>query len=105
MSAPKHTPGPWVKMSDIPEYDWVVSNSEGASPGDIVCAAPLTDCPESLSNWPANRALICAAPDMLEALRDILEAVELCTPDAPEPVAESVIAHARAAIAKAEGQP
>ena len=43
-----------------------------------------------------------AAPDLLEALKETLEAIELVTPDAPEPLPESVIGKARAAIAKAE---
>lgn len=48
----------------------------------------------------ANARLIAAAPDMLEALKECLEAFAALGIDATLPVL-----HARAAIAKAKGQP
>ncbi len=39
---------------------------------------------------------------LLEALEEMLEGVELCTPDAPDPLPHSIIGRARAVIAAAK---
>ena len=88
----KHTPGPWItdskERTDTARY--------------IMAAArpfPHTIARIDLVNRAedeANAALIAAAPEMYEALRDLLAVKP--NSDAPEWVA------ARAAIAKAEGQ-
>ena len=87
-----HTPGPWItdskERTDTARY--------------IMAAArpfPHTIARIDLVNRAedeANAALIAAAPEMYEALRDLLAVKP--NSDAPEWVA------ARAAIAKAEGQ-
>jgi len=88
----KHTPGPWItdskERTDTARY--------------IMAAArpfPHTIARIDLVNRAedeANAALIAAAPEMYEALRDLLAVKP--NSDAPEWVA------ARAAIAKAEGR-
>ena len=88
----KHTPGPWTtdskERTDTARY--------------IMAAArpfPHTIARIDLVNRAedeANAALIAAAPEMYEALRDLLAVKP--NSDAPEWVA------ARAAIAKAEGR-
>jgi hypothetical protein len=83
MANAKHTPGPWVVSGkatiNSTMRGWVAS----VSTVDRV----------------ANARLISAAPDMLEALRGILESMEMENPLAHK----TQIDAARAAIAKAEG--
>lgn len=92
----KHTPGPWkaVKTTNTP---WsIVVNHDGPLPnehqGDL-----LTQI--SGLRWEsdeANAHLIAAAPELLEALKRILE-------NKFEP--DKITCIAEAAIAKAEGRP
>lgn len=51
-----------------------------------------------------NARLIIAAPDLLESLEEMIEGVDICTPDAPEPLPNSIIGKARAAVRKAKGE-
>ena len=63
MTAPKlvgHTPGPWVVRTTG------LSSYVEAREGDISIAECHDDCSE------ANARLIAAAPEMLEALKDVL---------------------------------
>jgi hypothetical protein len=91
MKMSEHTPGPWLKNSGM-LY---------GSNGSPVVAAGLGlglggDNGDGVRN--ANALLIAAAPELLEALKDALCALECCGKDYP---AE---AKARAAIAKVEGK-
>lgn len=80
----KHTPGPWRYTPwHIEEGNPTVRAPEGW----LIC--------ETSSD--ANARLIAAAPDLLEALRDALCALECCGKDYP------AATKARAAIAKAVG--
>lgn len=98
MSASKHTPGPWSFLrSKAPvdgEYDFAISG-EGAP--------VLAEVFGRFSNGgysPAedNARLIAAAPELLDALRNLV-AVQ------PNLMANSAeLANARAAIAKADGR-
>lgn len=87
----KHTPGPWVKVNcsllGSDKQEVIAANlglGLGADSGDGVRLA--------------NARLIAAAPDLLEALRDLISAEGL-----PEGYADrkALIEAARAAIAKA----
>ncbi len=91
MSDQAHTPGPW----SLNAGEFVISKTGGE-----ICQMNDADG-ELLDNALANARLIAAAPELLEALEETLEAIALLTPDAPEPVGVSVIGKARGAIAKA----
>jgi hypothetical protein len=92
----KHTQGPW---------------RIGKTYGSVVCDTPIPEMrgsddvegygghliAESITK--ANANLIAAAPDLLEALKDALCALECCGKDYP------AATKARAAIAKATNQP
>jgi hypothetical protein len=95
----KHTPGPWktvarnYPIADTGDYDgcWEVLTGDPKKP--IVQIWGDSDEDE------ANARLIAAAPDLLEALRRLLDSGDVR--DAAE---KGALAAARAAIAKAEGQ-
>ena len=88
MSAAKHTPGPWKAFST-----WV----DGAD-GSTVAETGLPTTPTRLAA--ANAELIAAAPDLLAALRGMLD-VQSSRDPFKEREAERA---ALAAIAKAEGR-
>ena len=93
----KHTPGPWVFSAiDSTEGFLVVEKARPQSLVATVCKRNGCGwaCPHE-EPW-ANARLIAAAPDLLEALREMLDA-QVCGDCA-------LCDKARAAIAKAEGQ-
>ena|ERR1700753_197281 len=63
----KHTPGPWALNAN---KDWMYSTRGCIRGGDIICLAP--DLPNSRLNWEDNALLIMAAPDLLEALIELV---------------------------------
>jgi hypothetical protein len=98
----KHTPGPWVYDKKfnriISEKEWSVSpddNFDGIHTTIIETFGAMGG-----QETAADIALICAAPDMLEALKELAKQEdwigEDISPDSP-------IGKAWAAIAKAEG--
>ena len=95
----KHTPGPWktvarnYPIADTGDYDgcWEVLTGDPKKP--IVQIWGDSDEDE------ANARLIAAAPDLLEALKDTLQLLEVYCGDFEEGTRKQ----ARAAIAKAEG--
>lgn len=86
----KHTPGPWTAtghdggMCVVVESKW----------GSVAKALPV-GCEVQEA---ANARLIAAAPELLEALEEIAEQLELEGPSCSD-----ILAAARAAIAKARG--
>jgi len=90
----KHTPGPWVVYDD--SNDGKTNRIEIAARGKTVAriyhSVPAEDLP--------NARLIAAAPDLLEALKDTLQLLEVYCEDFEEGTRKQ----ARAAIAKAEGR-
>ncbi len=102
MSEPKHTPGPWRAIANA--TTWGVYDRDGravAKLGKSIFGAMIT----------ANNArLIAAAPDMSDALPDLIECAEIL---AAQCRTAGKLAHAnmwqaradkgRAAIAKVEG--
>lgn len=99
-----HTPGPW----QITEMDGEVNRAVVGPDGELIadCFAPTAEDFNLPQDYEANARLIAAAPELLEALSHLLEMVSECQlngilPDAKEWPAEK----ARAAIAKAKGQP
>ena len=97
----KHTPGPWVavKLQDRTAYNIFVPGHCTAlltlEPGKYDGASPLCE------NVQANARLIAAAPDLLAALREAFRAFAFY--DEGPVWADSTIAKARAAIARATG--
>ena len=96
-----HTPGPW-ELDTNNYHAGHIATVYGTGDGEYteVWSRRWMDRPNSDANEyetrKADAALIAAAPEMYEALRDLLAVKP--NSDAPEWVA------ARAAIAKAEGQ-
>jgi hypothetical protein len=91
---PKHTPGPWFakRAGDGRYFEWYV----GRDGGNCSIAEDITD-PVTRDPSEANAHLIAAAPDLLEALKMMMEGgLEGPTSQATET--------ALAAIAKAEGR-
>ena len=94
-----HTPGPW---------EWWTSNSwrrlrhtdRGVST-DVLIPFALKDGGADIDVTPADMALIAAAPDLLEALGDLIEDVEkqMANPSHHMPYS---LPKAKSAIAKAE---
>lgn len=95
MSDEKHTPGPWIVYADLPSVDphWhVVTTANKMRVLANVHIEPGNAMDE------ANARLIASAPDLLDALRNLVAAQ-------PNLMANSIeIADARSAIAKAEGR-
>jgi hypothetical protein len=102
VSAAKHTPGPWVIRHDA--YVCPAAHNDrpiGAAADPVLHASKYAAIICRLSTSPHNRneandALIAAAPDMLEALKDAL---------AGHNDPELFLPQVRAAIAKAIGRP
>jgi hypothetical protein len=67
-----HTPGPWVTI-DRPAYNEVCiqhANNEKGAPSLNIAKITVRECWRDEQN--ANARLVSAAPDLLEALRDML---------------------------------
>jgi len=82
----EHTPGPWIIDSDDGDIIEVVS-------GDYFIADVHRLEPKD--EWRANARLIAAAPELLEALEELVDLYEY---------EDNVSRDARAAIAKARGR-
>lgn len=101
MSA-KHTPGPWeaCKVGDYGDYDGQCLVVLG---DDMRVAVTLG----SDKTAKANASLIAAAPDLLDALREIADdyagRFDMASPST-NPGMKYVVSQARAAIAKATGE-
>lgn len=110
MSAPKHTPGPW---SAYREGNWHIVMAGGKA-GRIVANVNGESCSDASSAPPSvimpgqeNAHLIAAAPELLECLEEMFEAMTRCEVmqdgDIP-PSHGRMMRNARAAIAKAKGE-
>lgn len=93
MSA-KHTPGPWKVVKD----DFLGIRIKQSDGGDIRSIAEILKHPPGGVLGENNARLIAAAPDLLEALKAVLNN---CLDS--QSLADAY-KQARAAIAKAEGQ-
>lgn len=89
----KHTPGPWKVF-----HDCILSDS-----GKI--AEICTKNEISKNTWHENAYLIAAAPELLEALQNLLDDVEYSQKDIPAgAIGQRQIRAAKAAIQKATNQ-
>lgn len=92
-----YTPGPWQAIEfSSPRGSYYVVNENN---GDLIFGAGRSICE-------ANAHLIAAAPELLDALRDTVQALKGYVEDdgGPEWVYKA-LDEAKAAIAKAEGAP
>lgn len=98
----KFTPGPWTVFTDNREADgqWYVSGynieADGAEVvgSEGICCGPADE---------ANARLIACAPDLLEALREVMASAEDIRGIDVELYCPAAWAKARAVIAKATG--
>ena len=88
----KHTPGPW-EFRKRPREPWMIYANGGSIMGNE-CYYPWV--PDEEADW----RLIAAAPELLEALQELMVAADRVS---AEPV--TWLGKARAAIAKATGEP
>lgn len=89
----KHTPGPWNIIWEKQDKDWVIEKTDGSM-------EPICWVRESQ----ANAKLIAAAPDLLRALELIVNS-DMAQREEDEGEISTELSHARAAIAKATGEP
>lgn len=97
----KHTPGPWVDSITMGRSEKGVVGEAFAWMGRgpvIVATRPIQE-----GEHMYNAKLMAAAPDMLEALKNVLTLAVLKWGNL-DPEANTAFDHARAAIAKAEGK-
>lgn len=91
----KHTPGPWFVVPYGDGDQKVICRDEEGN-WRIAFMATSFDQREELAEIRANARLISAAPDMAEALRDLLRMFSYTEPETAE-----AIVNARAALRKA----
>lgn len=96
MSEQKHTPGPW-RVEKIDQHHGDYGIQVVGSNDEVICDNEAY-YPHALDE--KNAHLIAAAPEMLKALCDLVEAVEDNDRDS---LRELLAAHS--AIAKAKGSP
>jgi hypothetical protein len=105
MNEPKHTPGPWQVREDSKELSWDPDKVMVDASGQEMLAFYRHDPSDRISLLAADWKIIAAAPEMLEALKELLPLAEDFYYDVnhgDEYVEQFV--KARAAIAKAEGR-
>ena len=96
----QHTPGPWIV--DVAAFSCYRSISTSARPPyEQICELPFLEPNIYDAERSANASLIAAAPELLSALVEMLEASER---PHPEKWYSNVRSVARAAIAKAKGE-
>lgn len=95
----RHTPGPWRINGSL-----ITSQAAMALQVAIVYPPKVGNAPRDIDERDANARLIAAAPDLLDALRLLLDGLQTYAPEFMHglPKADYIRA-ARAAIAKAEG--
>jgi len=106
MNTATHTPGPWFAHKSertmlapgLRRFGWTIMPNSGMAAVSIADLTPgtTTDRIEPIAE--ANAKLIAAAPDMLAALRQVLEFMDNGTPLRPGAL---LVDDIRAAVAKA----
>lgn len=99
-----HTPGPWeavlpddVRGQPVPYYRGLICCVSHEEPTGMLAVVTKDGSSVPKADWEANARLIAAAPDMLEALKEV---VRVHSYEITLLVSDKVYA----AIAKAEGQ-
>ena len=107
----KHTPGPWK----LEPYDSCLAGDDfqwgGIWAGPVMLdginygqPAYATIKPETLERMEADARLIAAAPDLLEALEDLILLAQAVMHENGGYMVDDELSDARAAIAKAKGE-
>jgi len=97
-----HTPGPW----QADEANCVFAGDIDGDPTWIAnCANSQSSHRAPLAEAEANGRLIAAAPDLLETLELLLYAIVEGHTSRPDKILQNNLVDARAAIAKATGEP
>lgn len=116
MGASKHTPGPWSYVAGTEHHGPYVTSEFGSDICDCYTMS-RPDLPSALNGGPShpipflaemaepNARLIAAAPDLLDALKRLLQFIREHT-EAGEVIPPHTVEHehAMAIIAKAEGR-
>ena len=98
----KHTPGPWNDKS-LDGSQWGVYSADGRSVAQAQQITPLPSDRTQIERT-ANARLIAAAPELLEALKDLMREVDRSGLSEAKAYGWPVVTSAAiAAIAKAEG--
>lgn len=97
----KHTPGPWTRFA----------NSIKSRKADcvVVRLPALTDCfgdetPEQIARWDADAYLIAAAPELLEALEQVLGIIAMSDRDGGCTITHEMQASWEKLLAKSKGE-
>lgn len=104
-----HTPGPWAAVetrAKTTQFDIENADGNGGPVARIPRQSPAMACATNFRGL-SNARLIAAAPDLLEALRNLVIAADNLDPQSGAPVGYGVlldaVAFADKAIAKATG--
>ena len=107
--APAWTPGPWTyqmtisSSGPVPQVQTVPVGPDGGRYSTLICTLSRTG--EKSGTREANARLIAAAPEMAEALRELLEDEWRMSPDwGPQSEREPILAKARALLARINGE-
>ena len=104
----KHTPGPWTFTSEQISDDGVQIHDEircfHLQSGDTVVLDGCGCCDSPRLGNPADARLIAAAPDLLEALDDLILLAQAVMHENGGYMVDDELSDARAAIAKAKGE-
>ena len=114
-SETKHTPGPWKRQTginaafpELPEIIQIVHERDDGGARYVCDLMPhvYETTPDGLrEELDANARLIAAAPEMLEALEQILDALEHeDSGKEPDEATDPMLGIARAALRKARGE-
>ena len=104
-----HTPGPWKALRSNEDWHgpmWEIDPDEEAAPFTRISAKGgnyIVASHDLFEIKPKDAQLIAAAPDLLDALEDLIGLAELAMRQAGDFQIDAELQAARAAIAKATG--
>lgn len=100
----KHTPGPWT-VGPVERTKWsVFATTDGGDSVKVICCTAGNAREREDPQRAADAHLIAAAPDLLEALRDLYALYDRGVLKGPDALCAQVVHAAIVAIAKAEGR-
>lgn len=106
----KHTKGPWLDIGFESPWGYVIKHNGGSSISYIAAYDLEEEAPEPYGKWDANsianRSLVLAAPELLDALiwhRDALDLGDFAFYEKHGFSTSEVMPRTRAIVKKAEG--